>query len=168
MLKLVSHVILSSVVMMTAACGGVDGAADTDAELQAISSELSAELNQQFAAVRRGTAKYHRLEAALADGFVDTGLPCFDGQGYHYILPERVGTYDPAAPAILVYSPDGRLVATEWATPVDSVGGVRPVMFGETFHGPVLDPPLFVLHTWVWYHNPDGIFADRNPRITCP
>jgi hypothetical protein len=27
-------------------------------------------------------------------------------------------------------------------------------------------PPLVTLHVWVWYHNPDGLFASMNPFVT--
>jgi hypothetical protein len=27
-------------------------------------------------------------------------------------------------------------------------------------------PPLVTLHVWVWYHNPDGLFASMNPLVT--
>ena len=28
--------------------------------------------------------------------------------------------------------------------------------------------PYYELHVWAWRHNPNGIFADWNPRVTCP
>lgn len=169
------------VVLSIAACGGYGGSELDDHQMPSSEEEAIAQAEQELAGyhltarqwrdVLRATAatwQYNSLDAAIADGFVDTGLPCFDGQGYHYIRPDRLNTYDVTKPAILVYSPSGRLVALEWATPVDAVGGVRPVLFGETFHGPVLDPPLFVLHVWNWFYNPSGIFSDTNPRISCP
>lgn len=159
------------------ACGGPEGELDFEPIDDSQLAETEAELGsygltrqqlRQLTRARAATARYNYLPNALADGFVDTGLPCFDGQGYHYIRPDRLNTYNPTEPAILVYSPTNRLVALEWATPVDAVGGVRPVMFGETFHGPVLDPPLYVLHAWVWYYNSDGVFDDAAPDISCP
>jgi len=24
---------------------------------------------------------------------------------------------------------------------------------------------LWTLHAWIWYRNPDGVFADFNPRV---
>lgn len=161
------HLTLGSMIVGVTACGGVE-TEDYDAELESSSAELTQSQRRDIATARAATAKYHRLDVAIADGYVDTGLPCFDGQGYHYIRPDLLNTYDITAPTVLVYSPDGKLVAIEWVTPVDSVGGVRPVLFEETYHGPVLDPPLFVLHVWAWRNNPDGMFADANPHITCP
>lgn len=169
--KFFSRIALIGTALSLAACGGPDQDAGQDlltTEAELGSYRLTREQHRQLTEARNATARYTWIGNAIRDGFVDSGLPCFDGQGYHWIRPDRLNTYDIREPAILVYSPAGKLVALEWAAPVDAVGGVRPSMFGETFHGPVLDPPLFVLHTWVWEYNPDGVFADRSPNITCP
>jgi hypothetical protein len=129
-------------------------------------SELSADVNRAIAAARAATAKYHDLDVALEDGFVNTGLPCIEGQGFHYIDPARIGTLDVDSPQILVYAPGNRLVALEWVIPSALVDGVAPTLFGETFHGPNADG-IFFLHVWAWEANPDGMFADANPNIQC-
>lgn len=125
----------------------------------------SAEVNQQIAAARSATAKYHDLDTALEDGFVDTGLPCIEGQGFHYVKLARVGSLDIEKPQVLVYAPDNRLVALEWIIPASLVDEA-PTLFGETFHGPN-DGGLFFLHVWAWQGNPDGMFADTHPQIHC-
>lgn len=28
-------------------------------------------------------------------------------------------------------------------------------------------PAFYELHVWAWRHNPDGTFADWNPRVSC-
>jgi hypothetical protein len=42
-----------------------------------------------------------------------------------------------------------------------------PMLFGQTFH---LNEQLgvYALHAWIWKHNPAGVFADWNPRVSCP
>src|SRR5262245_14751486 len=70
----------------------------------------SAEVQRDLARVRRATARYHDLDAALADGFVNTGLPFIEGQGFHYINPGWIGTLDVEKPQLLVYAPGNRLV----------------------------------------------------------
>jgi hypothetical protein len=125
-----------------------------------------ADVRGDLAQARQATAKYHNLDAAIADGFVNTGLPCIEGQGYHYINVNRIGAVDVESPQLLVYAPDGRLVALEWLIPASLTGGVPPTLFGETFHGPI-PADFFILHAWVWRANPDGMFADENPRIHC-
>jgi hypothetical protein len=29
-------------------------------------------------------------------------------------------------------------------------------------------PAFWELHAWVWRHNPNGLFDDWNPRVSCP
>ena len=43
-----------------------------------------------------------------------------------------------------------------------------PTLFGVDFHHhPTL--PLWVLHTWIWKDNVNGVFADWNPAVRqCP
>jgi hypothetical protein len=51
-----------------------------------------------------------------------------------------------------------RLVAVEWvSTTPGSVHGV------ELHLNPTLG--VYVLHAWIWRHNPDGLLADFNPRV---
>jgi hypothetical protein len=34
----------------------------------------------------------------------------------------------------------------------------------------ILNPVLgwYILHAWIWQHNPAGMFEDWNPTVTCP
>jgi hypothetical protein len=139
-------------------------AGDAAAMATALGSGDSADVHRDLARARRATASYHRLDAAIADGFVNTGLPFIEGQGFHYINPGRIGTLDVESPQLLVYAPGDRLVALEWLIPASLTGGVPPTLFGETFHGPI-PGDFFILHAWVWRANPDGMFADTHPRI---
>src|SRR5262249_55983035 len=125
-----------------------------------------AELQRELAAARQATAKYHNLDAARADGFVNTGLPCIEGQGLHYINPSWIGTLDVEKPQILVYAPGDHLVALEWFVPASLAGDVPPTLFGQTFHGSSADG-FYFLHVWAWEANPNGMFADTHPRIHC-
>lgn len=48
-----------------------------------------------------------------------------------------------------------------------------PALFGETFQGPMPGhsatmPWHWDLHAWIWAHNPDGLFAQWNPKLHCP
>ena len=45
-------------------------------------------------------------------------------------------------------------------------------LFGEQFHlvrspNRYSVPAFYELHTWVWQHNPYGMFEDWNPRVRC-
>jgi hypothetical protein len=129
-----------------------------------------------LAPVRAGTASYHDVSTAAADGFDDLAL-CFDRMGEHWVdtasldgdqLPDvfQDGVLDPARPEALVYAHDAgglRLVAVEW---VSTTEGTVPGI-GDLHLNPALG--VYVLHAWVWMDNPDGMLADRNPRVgKCP
>lgn len=130
-------------------------------------------VNSQLAEVRAATAKYHNFQTAWDEGFRPVS-PCVPNMGFHYGLQSRIE--NPAInhlePEVLLYAPDKhgrlRLVAVEWIVPEPIwPGGAAnpPNLFGLDFHpGP---PPLLILHAWIWHDNPDGMFADFNPRITC-
>jgi hypothetical protein len=153
---------------------------------------------ETVSAARRATAAYQRENRALADGFLPTptcvAVPGVGGMGVHYIRPDRMADVevDPRQPEILVYglnADGGRfLVALEYFAPVLSNGqpwrggpgepppvvdNAPPVLFGRTFDGPMPgqgpgQPWNYSLHLWAWKHNPSGLFAPFNPRLTCP
>jgi hypothetical protein len=147
-----------------------------------------------LAQVRRATARFHRVEEAIAAGYelgwvngsgvrIITGCvshPTAGAMGYHYFNPELMAdnAVDPLEPEALVYesTPYGgrRLVAVEWVVrgPQSNPPGVSepPSVLGREMH--ILVPPpgpaFYLLHGWVWKHNPAGMFADWNPKVTCP
>lgn len=105
---------------------------------------------------------------------------------------------DPERPEVLLYLPTGdgfRLVGVEWVQPVllrdpatnqvapwfapgpwppsYQVLTPTPTLFGHTFQGymPGHVPGMpwhWDLHAWVWANNPNGMFAQWNPSISCP
>ncbi len=152
------------------------------------------DLNRDLAELRAATAGYHRLGVALDDGYGAFAIPpsvggtpamgfpgdptCFDnasgGMGVHYV--DGANLEDPTvnvdSPEALVYEIDNgrlRLVAVEYLVPTPEVDPASPPMlFGHEFHPhPYL--PVYILHVWVWKNNPDGMFADYNPKVgACP
>lgn len=137
---------------------------------------------KQLGQVRQATAKYHNVDAALADGYRPTGHceESPDGaMGIHYLNPARLGELDPLRPAVLLYLPTHqgqRLIGVEYfhvdadqdLTTDDDV----PSLFGQTFNGPMVghEPGMPIhddLHVWVWAHNPAGMFAQWNPALSC-
>ncbi len=47
------------------------------------------------------------------------------------------------------------------------------MLFGQTFQGPMRahHPGMekhYDLHVWLWKENPEGLFAEWNPDVTCP
>jgi len=142
---------------------------------------------QQLAQVRQATAKYHDVNAALADGFIQTPTCVASpdgGMGIHFIHPARL--MDPAEnilePEILLYieSGDGmKLIGVEYFygigapdTAIPNPAPPAPILFGRAFDGPMEQhepgqPPHYDLHVWVWMANPSGIFAPFNPNVSC-
>ena len=150
-------------------------------------SDTSPNVASELAAVRAATAKYHRLSAALADGYelgyrgVVTGCisnPTAGAMGYHYFNVAKMDdpTIVSGDPEVLVYhtADDGTLVlgAVEWVVPKTVWEGAGhtepPVVFGQALH--VLNPVLnwYIAHAWLWTKNPSGMFADWNPGVSCP
>ncbi len=140
----------------------------------------------RLADVRRATARYHSVGAALADGFVATeecvAHPTLGGMGFHYVHPERAGDaiVVPTEPEALLYVRQGngvlRLAGVEWVSPDPdqdlATDAGRPVVFGQPFDGPMPGhepgmPIHFDLHAWIWQHNPSGTFSPWNPAVTC-
>ena len=136
----------------------------------------SATLQADLTAARQATANYHDLSVASAAGYVNTGLPCIEGQGVHYIKGSLIGTNDVTLPQLLRYFPDAtgtlELVALEWIEPIVDATTKPLTLFGQTFHGPehVDGVPFdfFGLHVWAWKNNSSGLFSDTNPNIHCP
>jgi hypothetical protein len=115
-----------------------------------------------------------------------TDLPgnpsCFDdpkagGMGVHYVK-DIDATVSVTNPEALVYEvgPNGttKLVGLEYIVPeefVENAGGEivnLPTLFGHNFHKHKY-LPVYILHAWVWRSNPNGMFADFNPRVrACP
>jgi hypothetical protein len=139
--------------------------------------------DRDLAAVRAATARYHQIDKAEAAGWtLVEGLDhCFThpeagGMGYHHINVDLLdATLDPERPEALVYVPQPsgkpRLGAVEWIVPADAWEAeghdAPPSVLGRPLH---LNEGLgvWVLHAWVFEHNPAGMFSDWNPRVVCP
>ncbi len=127
-------------------------------------------LEAELAKVRSATERYQDMANALSDQYEDIELFAAN-QGWHYLKASLVDeNFDLEKPEILVYSPDSNgglmLVAVEYAVPVnlspdapEGFTGADDVWHINTDFG------LWVLHTWVWYDNPDGMFNDTNPLV---
>lgn len=137
--------------------------------------ECGQECRKALAEVREATAKYHRVEDALAAGYVPASpcvaLPTGPAMGIHYVNFQKVadGTISVGDPEVLVYLPDAdgtlRFVAAEYMIPKFQ-SPEKPELFGQHFHEGPMD--TWTLHAWIWRNNPDGMFADFNPKLSCP
>ena len=160
-----------------AACGDAPAPlAPGEAALARGNSENTpASVNQQIAALRRATAKFHDFDAAMAAGYEARLSPCvavpgLGGMGYHYGNPALIdGVVSLLEPEVVMYEPQKngkmRLVAVEYIVPLN-LSEEAPVMFGHEFHRNER-LGLWALHVWLWKHNPAGMFADFNPTVSC-
>lgn len=131
-------------------------------------SKPSSELEEELALARSSTVKYHDIEKAIEDGYVDINV-VVQNMGYHLLKVENWDAFDPGKPALLVYSKNSvtgkmRLVAVEYAVP--NTGQAPEGFTGSDdvweYDG---DIDKWECHAWIWYNNPDGIFAKYNQRV---
>ena len=145
----------------------------------------------ELAPIRRATARFHSVEAALAAGYelgyvngsdvrIITGCiahPTAGAMGYHYFNKQLIDdlVVDVLKPEGLVYAPgpDGtlQLAAVEYVVPGagSNPPGVSepPSVLGMDMRILVREVGFYTHHAWVWRHNPAGIFADWNPEVSC-
>ena len=151
-------------------------------------------LANALAKARLATAKYvTNLDAAKADGYsiITKMIP---DMGWHFLNGKITG-FNPARPPILVYERRGatwQLAALEWVFPAQPktppLPGAQYGSFPAACHyadgtfvpaasqdaceksvgGAAFTfwhPDLVTLHVWLWYPNPDGIYASMNPLV---
>ena len=134
--------------------------------------------------VRRATERFQNVEEATAAGYADS-LVCVSGleegaMGVHFVKGDLLGDgeLDPQRPEALVYGPKHgqlRLVAVEYivlAEAWDASNPTPPSLLGQLLHyggspNRYRLPAFYELHVWAWKDNPNGMFADWNPRVSC-
>ena len=141
------------------------------------------DVQSELAEVRAATARFHRPEVAQAEGY-ELGpdlawcmeQPGVGGMGYHYINRAKVDTtVDMLQPEVMVYvpGPNGKLQlgAVEYLVPAEAWHAEGhtdlPAVLGQEFHYASLTGN-YILHAWIWKHNPAGVFEDWKPNVSCP
>ena len=147
---------------------------------------------QLLSEIRQATARFQNIDAAFAAGYVDDGFGCIDatdfglpasagGMGFHLINESFHAdpATDPLRPDLLVYEPEPsssgkpKLVALEYEVFTRDWYGAGntapPTLLGHEFE--FLDfgnyGTVFGLHIWLWRDNPNGMFQDFNPKVSC-
>jgi hypothetical protein len=135
-------------------------------------------------AVRQAASIYKDVEAAKGAGY---GLfhGCVSGpqegaMGIHYVNGDLVGDgeIDASQPEALIYElRDGhlQLVGVEYVVIVeawDANHEAPPSLMGQVFHyvgapNRYRIPAFYELHVWAWKQNPNGMFTDWNPKVSC-
>ena len=140
-------------------------------------SQLSGDTRRDIARLRQQTAQFNRFEAAVEAGWSEPIPGCFadpqlGGMGFHFGNPDLIdGTVDVLEPELLVYEPQKngrlRLVAVEYIVDFDDwTSSEPPELYGQSFHRNELFG-IWVLHVWHMRENPQGIFTDWNPKVSC-
>jgi hypothetical protein len=147
--------------------------------LSACGSDLTGperQLEEDLNRVRQATEAFQNFDAAQAAGYTARLTGCMSdaqgGMGFHYGSPAAIdGAVSLTVPEVLLYEPqaDGslRLVGVEYIVPFPSWSGAQPpTLMGQAFHRNETFG-LWALHAWIWRDNPNGVFADWNPRVSC-
>ena len=135
--------------------------------------------------VRRVTHQFQDVNAAIAAGYESTPS-CVSGpnggaMGVHYVNEALIadGALDVQQPEVLVYEPDHggklRLVAVEYfviAEQWNAANAGPPIVGGQHFNyvgapNRLRNPAYYELHVWAWKRNPNGVFSDWNPAVSC-
>lgn len=170
---------------------------DEDLAAMSVQWAGNPEMAQTLAAIRAATAQFHDESVALAAGYghppaafcesssagaMGIHQPSFALLGF---VPGPIpsGTdpeIDLLRPEVLLYEPqpDGtrKLVGIEYVVyraAWDAVNDDPPTFlgvpfderFGSNTHG---HAEHYELHVWLWRHNPLGMFAPYNPKVSCP
>ena len=143
-------------------------------------------LGAQVAQVRAATVQFHDVATAQAAGYGQflgcISEPGAGAMGIHFpngaFASDTI--LDPLRPEAMIYEPmaNGKLqlVAMEYivfAAAWDAEHSQPPALFGQTLRlvgspNRYGLPPFYELHLWAWKHNPNGMFYDWNPTVTCP
>jgi len=138
---------------------------------QGNNAHFSPDTYRELARARAATAKYHNVEQAMADGYVQAS-PDIPGEGFHYVKFSALDcAFNPEEPEVLHYAfvPNEnrlQLVGVEYAVPLAC--GAAPEGFtgdADEWDWEVGGPPVWSLNAWIWRDNPDGIFAHTNPLV---
>ena len=140
--------------------------------------------NNLVEAVRQATADFKDVEAAKSAGY---GLfhGCVSGpevgaMGIHFVKGDLVGDgeIDASHPEALIYELTKKglqLVGVEYvvlAEAWDANHETPPTLMGQVFHyvsapNRYKIPAFYELHVWAWKQNPNGMFTDWNPKVSC-
>lgn len=164
-----SRLFLLSGLLLTLSCSHVARRAEPD------DVGAAADLTR----LRNATARFAILDSAVAAGYPRAIPDCIvhehhGAMGYHHVNRALLTrTLDVTKPQILLYErrPDQsyRFNGVEFILPyrLYARDSVAPVLFGQRLHRED-NFKYWYLHVWAWTDNPEGVFANFNPDVSCP
>lgn len=179
--------------MSTAILVGASACTDSNAPMEAPSDPAAAprvggvavEDNVQLAALRRVTARFENFDEAFEAGYAERITPCWahathGAMGYHWGNTALFdATVDLLEPETVMYEPQPgghlKLVGMEYIVPLEAWEAAGHDLNDPTDVPKLLDHvftrhsflPIYKLHIWLWRDNPQGMFADWNPKVSC-
>ncbi|HEX6370909.1 MAG TPA: hypothetical protein VF006_18465 [Longimicrobium sp.] len=165
---------------LLAACGGSEAARPASgAGFHAAAPETRVDdIDRDTARIRAATAAFRSLDAAVAAGYARSVRSCIahpphGAMGFHHgnagLMDDRI---ELERPEILVYSraSTGEYVlnGVEYIVPYTSLSrdATPPRVMGQALKRSD-QLQLWYLHVWIYRENPNGLFADWNPRVEC-
>jgi len=136
--------------------------------------------------VREATARFSDVSVAEAEGYAllfgCVSGPDVGAMGLHYVNFPLVldGELDPEHPEIVIYEPqaNGRLKMTgaDFLVLKDAWDAKHPEgppqIMGQLLH--LFEAPnrfglpaFYTLHVWAWKENPNGMFVNWHPKVSC-
>jgi hypothetical protein len=139
---------------------------------------FGASVDTALARVRAATAPFKSIDKAAAAGYPKAVSNCLahpqhGGMGYHHQKDALLDTkIEIEKPEILVYNRrengDYTLNGVEYIIPLEQwTKSEAPTVMGQKMkRAPSLG--IWYLHVWTEETNPEGLFADWNPKVKCP
>jgi hypothetical protein len=143
--------------------------------------KLTPDMEHQLNDLRKLTAPFHNFDKAVEFGYkvpapaadVCISDPVRGGMGFHYTRDDkdliRDGVVNLLEPEFLVYAPKPnggvKFAALDYFVPYDTwTNPEPPSLLGVPF---VREDGFqaFVLHIWLYWHNPAGFFENYNPSV---
>lgn len=142
---------------------------------------MTPEINQQLAELRQLVAPYHNFEKAVAAGYSvaapGPGVCISDsvrgGMGFHYTQANHDlindGVVNLLEPEFLVYAPKEnggvKFAALDYFVPYTTWPHAEPPSLLGIPFAREDGFEAYVLHIWLFWHNPAGMFENFNPAV---
>ena len=136
------------------------------------------EVAQMIEEVRAITQSYTVHSNGVAAGWATdlsgcVAHPTEGGMGHHFGRLEYIdGRINHLEPQVLLYAPDANgtmeLLGVEYLIPfaIHSEDKEPPTLFGQNYHKNQ-QIEMWALHLWSEKENPNGMFYDWNPDVSC-
>lgn len=175
--RLAAAPVAGAMLVLLHACGNAPAVDQADDAAEHDMAGMAMEESAELESVRQLTAGFTDIGAARAAGYTEAITPCWyhrdnGGQGIHFARPDLIdGTVSLLEPELVMYEPleDGSLqfLAIEYIVPLDAWTEAEPptLLDRQFMRNDRLG--LWVLHVWLGKENPNGLYADWNPNVSC-